>query len=244
MPHRAVHHEAVGSDDPKQLVRRGYDALSYRYRGRRRRGRQLWSLAGGVVCPYPRRGGRARPGLRQRHPGGSASGRGGLSGTSSRSSSPGRPTTPTPPWPDSWKPPARSPARPSSPGWCPAIFRQLSPEPQAPSLVLIDYTPRRHFVTSQSHGPALAGKATQPSQPTAQPMTCEEPVRAGSPATSGGWSHSWKTQTSSWPAPRAQTISGGRRQQRHHPHPPPPDRRPNGRERRLRPQLATPKRPG
>jgi SAM-dependent methyltransferase len=32
IPHRAVHHGAVSGNDPKQLVRRGYDALSYRYR--------------------------------------------------------------------------------------------------------------------------------------------------------------------------------------------------------------------
>ena len=32
MPRRVVHHGAVSGDDPKLLVRRGYDALSYHYR--------------------------------------------------------------------------------------------------------------------------------------------------------------------------------------------------------------------
>src|SRR5688572_31729390 len=43
--------------------------------------------------------------------------------------------------------------------------------------------------------------------PLVAPSPSREEVSAGSPATSGGWSHSWDTPTSSPPPPRAQTIS-------------------------------------
>jgi hypothetical protein len=68
-----------------------------------------------------------------------------------------------------------------------------------------------------AHGPAVALEMLgEPARMQAggqqlgrvdDPGAAAEEVSAGSPATSGGWSHSWDTPTSSPPVPRAQTIS-------------------------------------
>jgi hypothetical protein len=52
-----------------------------------------------------------------------------------------------------------------------------------------------------------SARTDRSSSPLVPAPWSQERVTAGSSATSAGWSHSWETPTSSWLAPRAQTIS-------------------------------------
>jgi hypothetical protein len=80
MPTRAVHHGSRGRRRSQAARAAGLRCPVLPLPRRRRRRRQLRSLAGRVARAHPHRCGRARPRLRQRHPGGSSAGRGGSRG--------------------------------------------------------------------------------------------------------------------------------------------------------------------